>query len=326
MRLLYIYILFFVFTSCKKDPHINPYDNDDLNPPNLNDTNYFNNPVSFSAIQNNIFSPYCADNPGCHDGTFEPDFRTIESSYSTLVYQPVIKNNSNSTFQYRVIPGDAEKSVLYARLLANDLGVSTFDPNSQVMPLTADIVYDPQRQHEWHSVKDILISNVKQWIDDGARDIFGNSPMEPNKVPEMRGCIAFAAGQTTPLNREQPRGNIYIPSNVSYVDFWFSVSDDLFESNQLTYNQVKFSEDLFDFDNQEFRSLEVVANPITETGFYSSTQENFYHKYTLDMSNFDSGDLIFIKIYVQDDVNPVTEIPTNGSDYQFIKHFSFTVL
>ena len=44
------------------------------------------------------------------------------------------------------------------------------------------------------------------------------------------------------------------------------------------------------------------------------------------MSVYGSGDVVFIKIYLQDDVNSVTEIPTNGSDYQIIKHFSFTVI
>ena len=168
VRICTLVFIMILFTACKKET-INPYDDTSLNPPISTDTNYFSSANPFASLQNNVFQPYC-NNAGCHDGTFEPDFRTIESSYSTLVYQPVIKNNSNSTFQYRVIPGDAEKSVLYARLLANDLGVSTFDPNSQVMPLTADIVYDPQRQHEWHNVKDILISI--QALDKSGRVIF----------------------------------------------------------------------------------------------------------------------------------------------------------
>ena len=102
----YIYFLFssfiIFFTACKNDD-LNPYDDPSLNPPINNDTNYFNNPIAFESIQNNVFAPYCA-NSGCHDGSFEPDFRTIESSYSTLVYHPVIKNNQSATYQYRVSP------------------------------------------------------------------------------------------------------------------------------------------------------------------------------------------------------------------------------
>lgn len=303
----------------------NPYDDISLEPPLVNDTNYFNNPTSFAAIQNNVFSPYCS-NSGCHDGTFSPDFRTIESSYSTLIYQPVIKNNISQDFQYRVHPGESDKSVLYARLLSDANGISLFDDNSQVMPLTADVVYDPSQSHEWHAVKDEYISNIKDWIDSGAKDIFGDIQLEPNNIPEMRGCIAFESGQSVLLNREQPRGTIYVPSSASFVDFWFSVLDDKQNVSELTYNQVKFSKNLFSFSFQPSYPLQVMNVPLVETGFYQSTTDEFYHKYTLDMSSYTSGDVVFIKIYLQDDVNPVTEIPSNGSEYQIVKHFTFTVL
>ena len=311
--------------SCKEEV-LNPYDDPSLGPPINNDTNYFTNSSSFEALQYNVFSPYCA-NSGCHDGTFEPDFRTIESSYNTLVYQPIIKNDPLGNYQYRVKPGHSDKSVLYARLLADNNGISTFDDNSQVMPLTADIVYDPEQTNIWHDVKGEFIPNIKDWIDNGAKDIFGNLPLEPNYIPEMRGCIAFLNGQTvTPLGREAPRGTIYIPSSSSSVDFWFSVIDDLQNPDELTCNQVKFSKNLFAFDNQPAYSLDVVANPISAVGFFQSSADLFYHKYTLDMSSYNSGDVVFIKIYIKDNVNPITEIPSNGSDYQIIKHFTFTVL
>ena len=322
-RILFLLIIISLF-SCQKET-INPYDNPDLYPLTGDTTIYFSDPTNFASIYNDVFLPTCA-NSGCHDGgMFPPDFRTIESSYSTLVYQPVIKNSPAETYQYRVKPGESEKSVLYARLLADASGISTFDNNSQVMPLTADIVYDPDQSHVWHGVKDQLIPNIKDWIDNGAKDIFGNTPLEPNKIPEMRGCIAFLTGQTTPLSREQPRGTIYIPSNATSVDFWFSVHDDLLNSDQLTYNQVKFSKNLFNFSSQPSFTLEVITPPKIETGFYQSTTDEFYHKYTLNMSSFNSGDVVFIKIYLQDNVNPVTEIPSNGSEYQIVKHFTFTV-
>jgi len=322
---LYIIIIVLVFNACKKDGEINPYDDPNLDTPQSNDTNYFNNPTSFAALQNNIFAPTCA-NSGCHDGgMFPPDFRTIESSYSTLVYQPVIKNNPAETYQYRVKPGESNKSVLYARLLADASGTSTFDPNSQVMPIDASIEYDPNQSHAWHGVKDQYIPNIKDWIDNGAKDIFGNTPLEPNKIPEMRGCIAFLTGQTTPLNRDWPRGTIYVPSNALSVDFWFSVEDDILNADQLSYNKIKFSTNLFNFENKPEYPLQIINPPINETGYYVSTTDDFYHKYTLDISTYNTGDIVFIKIFVKDDVNSITEIPSNGSDYNIVKHFTFTV-
>jgi len=72
-------------------------------------------------------------------------------------------------------------------------------------------------------------------------------------------------------------------------------------------------------------NLEIITPPIIESGFYLSTVDEFYHKYTLDMSSYTTGDVIFIKIYIQDNVNDITEIPSNGAEYQIIKHFTFTV-
>ena len=313
-RISLLIIVCIVFSACKKDESINPYNNPNLGPPNNNDTNYFSNPTEFAALHNNIFIPTCA-NSGCHDGTFEPDFRTIESSYNTLVYHPVIKNDANNTYAFRVEPGNSDKSVLYKRLIEDIDGISG------IMPLSAE--YNPE--HYWYDHKDEYIQNIKDWIDNGAKDIFGNVPLQTNKIPEMRGCIAFLTGQNTILSREQPRGTIYVPSNANSVDFWFSVLDDQLTPNQLTFNKIKFSNNLFNFENQPAYNLEVITPPIIESGFYLSTVDEFYHKYTLDMSPYNTGDVIFIKIYIQDNVNDITEIPSNGAEYQIIKHFTFTV-
>ena len=313
-QILLVVFILFIFSTCKKDGSINPYDNSNLLPPSINDTNYFSDPTEFSALHNNIFIPTCA-NSGCHDGTFEPDFRTIESSYNTLVYHPVIKNDTTNPYQFRVDPGSSDKSVLYKRLIEDIDGISG------IMPLSAE--YNPE--HYWYDHEEEYIQNIKDWIDNGAKDIFGNSPLQANKVPEMRGCIAILTGQSTPLNREQPRGTIYVPSSATSVDFYFSVLDDQLSSNELTFNKIKFASNLLNFDNQPEYSLELINPPLVETGFYLSTVDEFYHKYTLDMSSYSAGDVIFIKIYVQDDVNDVTEIPSNGTEYQIIKHFTFTV-
>jgi len=315
MRIFYLFIIIsLVFQACKKDGEINPYDNPNLNSTEDTTTTYFPDPTAFQALHNNIFIPTCA-NSGCHDGAFEPDFRTIESSYNTLVYQPVIKNDNVNTYEFRVKPSNSDKSILYKRLIEDIDGISG------IMPLSAE--YNPE--HYWLDHKEEYIQNIKDWIDNGAMDMFGNLPLQPNNIPEMRGAIAFITGQTTPLSREMPRGTIYVPSSANSIDLWFSVQDDILATNELSYNKIKFSTNLFNFENQPEFPLEVIMPPKNETGYYVSTTDDFYHKYTLDMSSFTSGDVVFIKIYVNDDVNPVTEIPSNGSDYNIVKHFTFTV-
>ena len=323
MRKVLFFIILLSFFSCTKD-NINPYDNPDLYPLTGDSTLYFSDPTNFASIYNDVFLPHC-NNAGCHDGSFEPDFRTIESSYNTLVYQPIIKNNPTDTYQYRVKAGNTSESVLYARLLADENGTSIFDPNSQVMPLTADIVYDPNQEHIWHSEKEEHIKNIKSWIENGAPDMFGNIAVLPNNKPEMQGVVAFISGTTTALPRVG-RGTIQVPAGTNSLDIWFSVIDDNLSPNNLTYNKVKFSENLFQFHLQTELNLNVVNTPILESGYYASNQVEYYHNVTYDISSLTSGDEMFIKIYVRDDINEVTEIPNNGSSYQYIKHFTFEIL
>src|SRR5688572_16419754 len=100
-------------SSCEKDFPANPYDNvnDHL------DTSQVAviDPNSFAGIHKNILKPTCA-NSGCHDGTFEPDYRTLESAYNTLVFHPIVKNDTNNAYQFRVLPGDINMSMIYVRL------------------------------------------------------------------------------------------------------------------------------------------------------------------------------------------------------------------
>ena len=111
--LVFVAILY----SCKKEEEApaNPYDSVDYSTNNNTDPNP--DPNSIQGLYKNIFQPRCA-NPGCHDGTFEPDFRTIESSYATLVYQSVNKVTLDSVqlFTTRAIPFNTDDSWLIERL------------------------------------------------------------------------------------------------------------------------------------------------------------------------------------------------------------------
>ena len=64
-----------LFFSCKKEDKVNPYDlvvdTTSQNPNQQSPPD----PTSIAGLHQLIFAPTCA-NSGCHDGTFEPDFRT----------------------------------------------------------------------------------------------------------------------------------------------------------------------------------------------------------------------------------------------------------
>ena len=147
MRILSVILIITTLFSFKKEL-VNPFNDKSLDPPAVDTTKYFTDSTSFEAIYNNVFKPYCA-NSGCHDGAFEPDYRSIESSYNTMVYQPIIKNDATNSYEYRVKPNAANKSILYARLILD------IDEVSGIMPLSA--AYN--EEHQWHDVKVDFISN-----------------------------------------------------------------------------------------------------------------------------------------------------------------------
>ena len=113
-------------------------------------------PNSIAGIYQNVLKPTCA-NSGCHDGTFEPDYRTLNSAYNTLVYQTPIKNDGN--YSFRVEPYNAQGSILMARL------------RNMVTP-SMPIQIEPDS--DWPQKKDQYINNIQTWINNGAPDIMGN--------------------------------------------------------------------------------------------------------------------------------------------------------
>ena len=55
---------------------------------------------NFAGLHQRIFRPTCAVS-GCHDGTFEPEFRSIAGAYNSLVLHPVTANDPQESFTYR---------------------------------------------------------------------------------------------------------------------------------------------------------------------------------------------------------------------------------
>jgi hypothetical protein len=145
--------------SCAKEP-VNPYDQiEDPNQETEEETEL--DPTSIMGLHANVFRPTCA-NSGCHDGTFEPDFRTVQSTYNTLVNQPIIKNDPQGTFSYRVVPGNVAASQLVARLEYD------IDGTSGVMPLAVE------PDSDWPVKRQEYIQHLKDWIAAGAPDPSGN--------------------------------------------------------------------------------------------------------------------------------------------------------
>ena len=215
-----IFILFLALISCGNEQPPNPFDigtGEPVDTANL---------TGFAALHEKFLEPRCA-NPACHDGTFEPDFRTVEGSYNTLVYHPVVKNDANGTFEYRVVPGDVNQSWLINRLMtANDtLGR---------MPLYAEPL-------TWDEVKEF-----SDWIMAGAPDARGNLPIEPNEVPRFEWYVAFSGDMdwnNTRIDNNRDAWEFPFPAAVDdTIRLVFRMNDDVTEPSSFPNVKVWLSD------------------------------------------------------------------------------------
>ena len=298
--------LFFVaINSCKKDPlpH-NPYD--DINhsvtplptPPD---------PNSFVGIHTNILKTRCAL-PGCHDGNFEPDFRTVQSSYSTLVWHKIKKNNSAGTFSFRVVPRDTDMSVLYERI-TNCCFVNTNDrmPQDNIgVPLPA-----------------AQIKNIATWIMNGAKDLFGNTPAYPNTEPKI--LYYYATDAAYKINYGDANNRIdsiyynpfYVPNN-STLNLVFFVEDDSTSVANMKVNKLKISTSPDNFSSALSYTAQYVNLP--------PPQNKQFYLVTLNTATLPNSDTLFMRYFVNDGNHPNdTQFPTDNLVIQYKTYWSFFV-
>lgn len=308
MRKLVPYLLLILMaSSCAKDEK-NPFDDPNNLPPEDTTGVAEIDPQSFVGLHQNIFKPTCA-NSGCHDGTFEPDFRTIESAYNTLVYHPIVKNNPQETYEYRVVPGSLTESIIWLRLNEDIDGISG------IMPL--DAFYDPES--EWNANKAEHLANISGWIIGGALDMFGNEPGSNNQQPGISGIYAEADGSPIEVGQF-----IKVPQGSQIVDVWFAVNDLETTPTSLEYNKVKMSGliDVFDTTAIEY-NLQVLGSPEVHTNFLGDPAE-YQHKLSFNTSGFVQDTTYYLRVYLKDPLQPdTTVIPQDGSMLYIKKYFSW---
>ena len=103
-----------------------------------------------------------------------------------MLWKTPINGDTTGVYKYRVEPGNANNSMLIRRL-TEDV------PNlSGMMPLQ----WDPES--DWPTKKDEYINNVRNWINAGAPDMFGNIPVEGDLQPQLSGIVAFSRWEYHP--------------------------------------------------------------------------------------------------------------------------------
>ncbi len=298
----------------------NPYDT--LTYPQTQVPNIVIDSASFMGLHQNIFSQRCAQ-PACHDGTFEPDFRSVQSAYSSLVYQPINKNYPSNPLSYRVTPFDTAQSMLWKRVTIHN------PPNFEIMPSSGNRI--PQAE----------IDNIRDWIMGGARDIFGNVPSLSSLQPTSFGLVAFSTLQGNARIDSARNGVFYQPFMVNQqdtVDLWFgyfdqTITGDTVLGDVLTHNKIRFSNNSYNFTASPDYNL-TKYNLLTANYLRVAFSQDiaFQLPYThhirvipADM-NWRQGDVIYIRTYVRDaDHNQPTELPNDGSQAAIKSYFSLII-
>ncbi|HCS20495.1 MAG TPA: hypothetical protein DIW47_08035 [Bacteroidetes bacterium] len=250
-------------------------------------------PTSFAGLHKQIFSVRCAV-PLCHDGSFEPDFRSIESAYQNLVYHPVVKNDAQNSFTYRVLPYDVDKSWLIERL-------TTDDPVLGRMPLYADPLSETQ------------LNNIKAWINGGCKDVAGNVAVYPNLQPQVINRFALDSLNKrldTLFDGRFPAPFI-VPPGINFT-LGVQVKDDSTVTNKLKNLQFKFSYDKDDFSGATVKPAIYLIQD--------------YIIVSLNSSQFQPNKTVYFRFYCQDEHHSSSaEFPQNASPFYYKDLFAFIV-
>jgi hypothetical protein len=287
--------------SCKKDKIDNPYDQ--VNYSVSTDSMPEPDPNSITGLHKNIFSKKCA-NPGCHDGTFAPDFRTVQSSWSTLVYMTANKRtvDSISYFSLRVVPGNVSQSALIERLTTT---TSDYMPSNSVRLSAADI------------------DHVKNWISGGAKDAAGNIPVKPNLPPNVIGYLALNPVTYARLDSIRLNNVSYFPfiaaANTSFVlpVFVTDTADgsSATDPSLFTGHKVRFSTDENDFTSSTLMNATWMS-PIP----YGVWQV------TVNTAAWSPGTTVYFRVYMNDGFQSSdVEFPKDASPSYYKTYFAFYV-
>ena len=305
------------FGGCNSETEIppNPYDQIDYpTPPSPTDTL---NPNSIVAIHKDILHPRCGV-PGCHDGSFEPDFRTVQSSVSTMVYANIVKNNADSSFTFRVIPFDTAQSVLHERI-TNCCFANT---NDRMPQDNIGVPLEPE-----------YVERIENWILNGAQNMFGETPDYPNQAPAIGFYVAVdtfsipeiisAAGQGFPLSGAGNRidgvfYNPFILENDQNVAIGIEVEDD-----STAVGSLQGCKMLFSYDPDDFSPTAPGYQEMNATFFGIPDFEIWYVQFNTAIFNPDQ--VVYMRFYASDGETQ-TEMPRDDLALQYKTFWSFYTL
>jgi hypothetical protein len=228
------------------------------------------------------------------------------SSYNTLLYRKPVKNDSAGTFSARVLPGNADMSMLWYRLTV-DLG-----GNSGIMPL----VVDPDSK--WPSKKAEYLNHIRTWINNGAKDPFGNVPALPDQPPQVLGMTVLVNG--TEASRPGRYEPIQVPTG-SNAELWICFADDKTAQLALSNASINFSLDPGNYTSGNAQLLVPAATPRIFKSVYGQN-ESYGFRFILNTSAWKPGDVTWLQLNISDGVNGNFLIPNSDALFYLKKYLA----
>jgi hypothetical protein len=254
----------------------------------------------FINIFTGILSTSCSM-PACHDGSFEPNFSSIASSYNTLVYHPIIKNNKNARFKYRVIPFDALNSVLYERI-TNCCFVNINDR----MPFTLG---------DTLSKRDI--NKIASWINQGAKSPDGIIYEKPESFPLIsKNCLVLGDDSINLLNVNFRTDKFYyepflIPRYISTLTFKFIIS---FASENINTDSLSA---IFELSENDFQSPSLKSIQLFKKGKYWLC--------TINKKDLQKKTVFYYRVKAMYGINQIMYFPNSNTEKYQRQNWSFNI-
>lgn len=248
----------------------------------------------FYNIYDKILKPSCGIST-CHDGSFEPNYSSISSSYYTMVWHPILKNNKENTFKYRVIPYNVDESLFYERV-----SNCCFVDDNDRMPF-----YDSNGLSE--SEKDL----IKKWISEGAKDIFGQVPHHIQDIINIDEMNIYYWDKKGILKNDFEY--LYNVHNEKYTISIPSQIDSITIKIQLAQNNIhQLSLSLYsDFD---------YSKKITDINPVNVSNENV--QFTIHKKEIANQEMVFFRVNISE--LPYYTYPNNQISSTFRYNWSFS--
>lgn len=256
--------------------------------------------TSFIHIFSGILSRSCGI-PACHDGSFEPHFNSIASSYNTLVYHPIVKNSEDIRFKYRVIPFDTANSVLYERITN-----CCFVNENDRMPFTIG-----------DALSDVEINKIAKWIIEGAKSPAGDVCNKPASPPHISSeCFVLGNDSIAFQGNDSRIDTLYynpslIPGYISTITFKFIVFSA--PENTTSDSLVVF----FELSENDFQSSPSKSIRLLKDGGHWLC--------TLNKRDLQKTNLIWYRVKVSYLSNQAVYFPNKNTEKYKRQHWSFII-